>query len=98
MFLFVLTSQLRRYTIKGIPQSTTSTISLAEFTKATFLLLSDGPTSFPERSGDPIRMVHDLDVTPDLRENPGANQMCARIKSHTYDDSWYRNECHIFTI
>jgi hypothetical protein len=26
--------------------------------------------------------------------NPGANQMCARIKSHTYDDSWYRNECH----
>jgi hypothetical protein len=19
--------------------------------------------------------------------------MCARIKSHTYDDSWYRNEC-----
>jgi hypothetical protein len=23
---------------------------------------------------------------------------CARINSHTYDDSWYRNECHIFTI
>jgi hypothetical protein len=23
---------------------------------------------------------------------------CARTKSHTYDDSWYRNECHIFTI
>jgi hypothetical protein len=19
---------------------------------------------------------------------------CARIKSHTYDDSWYINECH----
>jgi hypothetical protein len=34
---------------------------------------------------------------PDLRANPCANQMCARIKSHTYDDSWYRNECHIFT-
>jgi hypothetical protein len=34
----------------------------------------------------------------DLRENPDANQMCARIKSHTYDDSWYRNECHIFII
>jgi hypothetical protein len=32
----------------------------------------------------------------DLKANPGANQMCARIKSHTYDDSWYRNECHIF--
>jgi hypothetical protein len=23
---------------------------------------------------------------------------CAGIKSYTYDDSWYRNECHIFTI
>jgi hypothetical protein len=33
-----------------------------------------------------------------LRANPGANQMCVRIKSHIYDDSWYRNECHIFTI
>jgi hypothetical protein len=34
----------------------------------------------------------------DLRANPGASQMCARIKSHTYDDSWYRNQCHIFII
>jgi hypothetical protein len=33
---------------------------------------------------------------PDLRANPGASQMCARIKSHTYDDSCYRNQCHIF--
>jgi hypothetical protein len=24
---------------------------------------------------------------PDLRANPGVNQMCARMKSHTYDDS-----------
>jgi hypothetical protein len=23
---------------------------------------------------------------------------CARIKSHTYDDSWYRNKCHIINI
>jgi hypothetical protein len=23
---------------------------------------------------------------------------CAGTKSHTYDDSWYRNKCHIFTI
>jgi hypothetical protein len=23
---------------------------------------------------------------------------CARTKSHTYDDSWYRNECHIIYI
>jgi hypothetical protein len=38
-------------------------------------------------------------VTPGFRgPNPGATHMCARIKSHTYDDSWYRNECHIFTI
>jgi hypothetical protein len=35
---------------------------------------------------------------PDLRANPGVNLICARIKSHTYDDSWYINECHIFTI
>jgi hypothetical protein len=30
----------------------------------------------------------------------GANIItrCARTKSHTYDESWYRNECHIFTI
>jgi hypothetical protein len=32
----------------------------------------------------------------DLRANPGASQMCARIKAHTYDDSWYRNQYHIF--
>jgi hypothetical protein len=35
---------------------------------------------------------------PDLRANPIANQICDRIKSHTYDDSWYRNAYHIFTI
>jgi hypothetical protein len=23
---------------------------------------------------------------------------CAGIKSHTYDDSWYRSECHNFNI
>jgi hypothetical protein len=23
---------------------------------------------------------------------------CARIKFYTYDDSWYRNECHIINI
>jgi hypothetical protein len=35
---------------------------------------------------------------PDLKANPDASQICARIKSHTYDDSWYRNQCHIFII
>jgi hypothetical protein len=34
----------------------------------------------------------------DLRANLVANQMCARIKSDTYDDSWYRNKCHIYII
>jgi hypothetical protein len=34
----------------------------------------------------------------DFRD-PGANAItrCVRTKSYTYDDSWYRNECHIFT-
>jgi hypothetical protein len=34
---------------------------------------------------------------PDLRD-PGASQMCDRIKPHMYDDSWYKNQCHIFII
>jgi hypothetical protein len=40
------------------------------------------------------------DVTPGFlgAPNPGTNTMYARIKSHTYDDSWYRNECHIINI
>jgi hypothetical protein len=38
-------------------------------------------------------------VTPGFRRpNPSAIHMCARIKSHTYDDSWYNNECHIINI
>jgi hypothetical protein len=35
--------------------------------------------------GVTVELVSHLDI----RANPGANQMCARIKSHTYDDSWY---------
>jgi hypothetical protein len=32
-------------------------------------------------------------------QNPGANIItrCAGTKSHTYDNSWHRIECHIFT-
>jgi hypothetical protein len=32
-------------------------------------------------------------------QNPAANIItkCAGTKSHTYDDSWHRIECHIFT-
>jgi hypothetical protein len=29
---------------------------------------------------------------------PNIITKCAGTKSHTYDDSWYKNECHIFTI
>jgi hypothetical protein len=43
-----------------------------------------------------------LAVTAGFRghQDPGANIItkCARTKSHTYDDSWYRNECHIIYI
>jgi hypothetical protein len=38
---------------------------------------------------------------PDFRvQNSGANIItrCAGTKSHTYDESWHRIECHIFTI
>jgi hypothetical protein len=33
-------------------------------------------------------------------KDPGTNIItrCAGTKSHTYNESWYRNECHIFTI
>jgi hypothetical protein len=33
-------------------------------------------------------------------QDPGANIItrCAGIKSHTYDESWYRNECYNFII
>jgi hypothetical protein len=33
-------------------------------------------------------------------QSPGANIItrCAGTKSHTYDESWHRIECHIFTI
>jgi hypothetical protein len=42
--------------------------------------------------------AHELMSHPDLRTNLDASQMCARIKSHTYDDSWYINQYHIFII
>jgi transposase InsO family protein len=41
-------------------------------------------------------------ITPGFRghQDPGTNIItrCAGTKSHTYDESWYRNECHTFTI
>jgi hypothetical protein len=32
----------------------------------------------------------------DLSRNLDASQMCDKIKSHTYDDSLYRKQCHNF--
>jgi hypothetical protein len=46
--------------------------------------------------GDPAHVSH-----PDFgAPRPGANIItrCAGTKSHTYDESWHRIECHIFTI
>jgi hypothetical protein len=34
----------------------------------------------------------------DLRINLDVSHMCDRIKSHIYNDSWYRNQCQIFII
>jgi hypothetical protein len=31
---------------------------------------------------------------PNLRANPDASHMCAKIKYHTYNDSKYEVECH----
>jgi hypothetical protein len=43
-----------------------------------------------------------VDVTPEFQghQDPGANIItrCVGTKSHTYDESWYRNECHNFAI
>jgi hypothetical protein len=39
---------------------------------------------------------HQVFVTPRFKGKPDASQMYARIKSHTYDDSWYKNQCHFF--
>jgi hypothetical protein len=43
-----------------------------------------------------------IPVTPGFQghQDPGANIItrCAWTKSHTYDESWHRIECHIFTI
>lgn len=38
-----------------------------------------------------VRLSH-----PDLRTNSNASHKSDRIKSHTYDESVYRNQCHIF--
>jgi hypothetical protein len=50
-----------------------------------------GNRSLVSKHRPPARLSH-----PDLRANPDMSQMCARIKFHTYDDSWYIDQCHIF--
>jgi hypothetical protein len=52
-------------------------------------------------SGDEKDKVHitDCHTRVLLVQNPGVNfTMCARIKSHTYDESWYKNKYHIINI
>jgi hypothetical protein len=46
------------------------------------------------------RVVWDCHTRVSGHQDPGANIItrCARTKSHTYDESWHRIECHIFTI
>jgi hypothetical protein len=60
-------------------------------------------TSFPLRA-----ILHNSNATGNIakchtrvsgHQYPGANIItrCAGTKSHTYDESWHRIECHIFT-
>jgi hypothetical protein len=51
-----------------------------------------------EKTVMPHTNVIDHVPNPDLRTNPEASQMCARIKSHTCNDSWYRNQSHLYYI
>jgi hypothetical protein len=50
-----------------------------------------------------LNFSHILDLGCHTRvsghQDPDANIItrCARTKSHTYDESWHRIECHIFT-
>jgi hypothetical protein len=65
--------------------------------------MADKATVIPPRDLWPFSTVtvEDLCHTRILGvQNPGANIItrCANTKSHTYDDSWHRIECHIFTI
>jgi hypothetical protein len=50
----------------------------------------------------PARYCNGGPVTPAFQghQDLGANIItkCARTKSYTYDDSWYRNECHNINI
>jgi hypothetical protein len=68
----------------------------------------DNRLGMPEDDDAPVPASHveiprELAVVlshPDFRvQNPGANIItrCAGTKSHTYDESWHRIECHIFT-
>jgi hypothetical protein len=64
--------------------------SAESFGIRTLALASEGP------------YVNAEPVTPGFQghQDPGVNIIirCAGTKSHSYDESWNRNECHIFTI
>jgi hypothetical protein len=60
-------------------------------------------TSKPEalmQSLDQLPVVTDCHSRISGHQDPGTNIVtrCAGTKSHTYDESWHRIECHIFTI
>jgi hypothetical protein len=62
--------------------------------------------SAPEKEGDRHRTVYsDYPVAHchtrvSGHQDPGTNIItrCDGTKSHTYDESWHRIECHMFTI
>jgi hypothetical protein len=47
-----------------------------------------------------VEHAHECHTRISGHQDPGANIItrCAGTKSHTYDESWHRIECHIFTI
>jgi hypothetical protein len=57
---------------------------------------------FPKLEADIIsyRQHHIYHTRVSGHQDPGANIItrCAGTKSHTYDESWHKIECHIFTI
>jgi hypothetical protein len=68
---------------------------------ATCMARQQGTTSV-RRDATSHRLTDSTTVTPGFQghQDPGANIItrCAGTKSHTYDESWHRIECHIFTI
>jgi hypothetical protein len=52
-----------------------------------------------EETFAPVARLESCNTRISGHQNPGVNIItrCAGTKSHTYDESWHRIECHIFT-